>query len=87
MMKDDINPLYLVELMNNAPRCTATSKRSRERCKAPAVRGRTVCRFHGAGGGHGPGTANPAYQHGLRSREWIEMRKEINDFARFAREI
>jgi len=31
-----------------APRCTAKSKRSGERCKAPAVRGWKVCRFHGA---------------------------------------
>src|SRR5947209_1661620 len=30
-----------------APPCSATSKRTRERCKAPAVRGWTVCRFHG----------------------------------------
>jgi len=30
-----------------SPRCTATSKRMRERCKAPAVNGWTVCRFHG----------------------------------------
>jgi tripartite-type tricarboxylate transporter receptor subunit TctC len=34
-----------------APRCSATSKRTRERCKAPAVRGWRVCRFHGARGG------------------------------------
>jgi hypothetical protein len=87
MMKSDANPMYLVELMNNAPRCTATSKRTRERCKAPAVKGRAVCRFHGAGGGHGTGIANPAYKHGLRAREWTEMRKEINDFARFARKL
>jgi hypothetical protein len=30
------------------PRCTATSKRTREQCKAPAVQGWTICRFHGA---------------------------------------
>jgi hypothetical protein len=33
--------------------CSATSKRTRERCKAPAVRGWTVCRFHGARGSTG----------------------------------
>ncbi len=30
---------------------------------------------------------NPAYKHGLRSQEWIGMRKEINDFGRFARKL
>ena len=40
-----------------APRCSATSKRTRERCKAPAVRGWTVCRFHGARGGGPRGSA------------------------------
>jgi hypothetical protein len=32
-------------------RSSAAWKRTRERCKALAVRGRTVCRFHGARGG------------------------------------
>jgi hypothetical protein len=87
MRKDDANPMRLVDLMNQAPRCAAISRRTGERCKGPAVRGGAVCRLHGAGGGHGPGTANPAYKHGLRAREWIEMRKEINDYARFARKL
>jgi hypothetical protein len=39
--------------------------------------------MHGAGGGHKAGPTHPAYKHGLRARAWIEMRKEINDFARF----
>jgi hypothetical protein len=50
-MKTRANPTHLVELMNSAPRCSATSKRSGCRCRAPAVRGRTVCRMHGAGAG------------------------------------
>jgi hypothetical protein len=49
-----------------APRCSATSKRTRERCKAPAVRGWTVCRFHGARGGGPRGKRNGMYRHGLR---------------------
>jgi hypothetical protein len=47
-----------------APRCSATSKRTCERCKAPAVRGWTVCRFHGARGGAPKGKANGAYKYG-----------------------
>jgi hypothetical protein len=48
-----------------ARRCTARSKRTREQCKAPAVRGYDVCRFHGARGGAPKGTANGSYKHGL----------------------
>jgi hypothetical protein len=87
-MKDDANPMRLVELMNNTPRCAAHSRRTGERCKGPAVKGKAVCRMHGGGsGGHKAGPTHPQYKHGLRSRECIEMRKEINDFARFARRL
>jgi hypothetical protein len=44
-----------------APRCSATSKRTRERCKAPAVTGWTVCRFHGARGGSQPPMSTKGY--------------------------
>lgn len=84
-MKSDTNPMNLVELMNNAPRCTAKSKRSGKPCKAPAVKGWTVCRFHGAGGGHGSGKANPAYKHGARSASTTAMRKVINDLVRMTK--
>ena len=83
-MKSDDNPM---KSAHAAPRCTATSKRAGERCKCPAVKGWTVCRFHGARGGHGPGKANPAYRHGMRMREWQEMRKAINDLVRMEKEI
>ena len=36
--------------------CTARSKRTKERCRAPAMRERSVCRFHG-GLSTGPRTA------------------------------
>ena len=51
-----------------APRCSATSKRTKKRCKAPAVRGWTVCRFHGARGGAPKGEANGSYKHGLHTQ-------------------
>ena len=38
-------------LNKHAQRCTATSKRSGERCQNPSVKGWQVCRIHGAGGG------------------------------------
>jgi hypothetical protein len=49
--KMETNLMDLVQRMNAAPRCSATSKRSRRQCKAPAVRRWKVCRFHGARGG------------------------------------
>ncbi len=83
-MKSDDN---LMSKAHAAPRCTAMSKRTGERCKGPAVKGWTVCRFHGARGGHGAGKANPAYKHGMRTREWEEMRKVINDLVRIEKGI
>jgi hypothetical protein len=83
-MKSNANPM---QRAHDAPRCAAHSKRTGQLCKSPAVRGWSVCRMHGAGGGASAGTDHPNYRHGLRSQEWIAMRKKINDFARFAREI
>jgi hypothetical protein len=68
-----------------APRCSATSKRTRERCKAPAVRGWTVCRFHGARGGAPKGKANGAYKHGLHTNEAKKERRLLSDLLRQSR--
>ncbi len=70
-----------------APRCRATSKRTGERCKAPAVRGWTVCRFHGARGGGPRGNANGAYKHGLYTAEMIEERRRFSEIVRESREF
>lgn len=75
MPKTDTNPMYLVALMNAAPRCTATSKRTGERCKGPAVRGWNVCRFHGAGGGGPLGEKHGNFRHGGRTKEAEAIRK------------
>lgn len=55
--------------------CQATSKRSRQRCKAPAMRGRSVCKCHG-GLSTGPKTqagrqrcAKAKTIHGRETRE------------------
>lgn len=46
--------------------CTAKSKSTGERCKRPAVKGMTVCRYHG---GKTPvGIAAPGFVHGRRSK-------------------
>lgn len=71
--------------MNRAPRCTATSKRTGQPCRAPAVRGWRVCRFHGARGGSKAGRGANAYKHGLRSAEAVEERKALNELLRECR--
>jgi len=78
-MESDVTPM---QKAHSSPRCTAHSKRSGLPCKNSAVRGWAVCRMHGAGGGHSPGKANPAYRHGMRSKKWVEMRKAIGELAR-----
>ena len=76
-MKTRANLMNLVELMNRAPRCSARSKRSGCRCRAPAVRSWTVCRFHGARGGAPKGKANGAWRHGMATDEMIEARRDV----------
>ncbi len=70
-----------------APRCSATSKRTGKPCQAPAVRGWSVCRFHGARGGGPRGAANGAYRHGLYTAEAIEERRRFSDIVRESREF
>lgn len=73
--------------MHAAQRCTAKSKRTGLPCKSPAVRGWTVCRMHGAGGGAKPGETHPNYRHGERSADAAVMRKLVNALGREAREL
>ena len=70
-----------------APRCSATSKRTRERCRAPAVRGWAVCRFHGARGGAPEGKANGAYKNGLYTAEAKKERRLLADLLRQSRKV
>ncbi len=72
--------------MHLSPRCTATSKRTRERCRASAVKGWTVCRFHGAGGGAPKGKRNGQYRHGRFTQEAIAERRAVSALLRGARE-
>lgn len=50
--------------MLQSQRCAARGKRSGLKCKAPAVRGKSVCRMHGAFAGAPCGKRNGAYRHG-----------------------
>ena len=57
-MKQDGNPMHPAQRLLLAPRCTARAKRTGSTCKAPAVRGWSVCRMHGAHGGAPSGPGN-----------------------------
>lgn len=54
------------------PQCTATSKRSGQRCRLPALKGRTTCKTHGgrSTGARTPeGKARQAAAHTTHGRE------------------
>lgn len=71
----------------NAQQCSATSKRTRRRCRAPAVKGWAVCRFHGARGGAPEGTRNGAYRHGGFTKEVLAEVRGFREILREAREM
>ena len=71
---------------HNAPRCKATSKRTGRPCRAPAVRGWSVCRMHGARGGGPSGRANGNYRHGGRTKGVMDLVRYINALAKKARD-
>lgn len=73
--------------MHEALRCSATSKRTGLPCRNPAVRGWSVCRMHGAGGGAKPGKAHPNYKHGERSQEAVAIRKFVSALSGDARKL
>lgn len=69
-----------------AKRCTAKSKRSGQECKAPAMKGWTVCRFHGAGGGAPRGVAHGMYRHGRYTSQAIDERGEVAELIALVRQ-
>ena len=71
--------------MHRAPRCRALSKRSGLQCRAPAMRGHSVCRMHGARGGAPKGNRN-AVKHGACSAEAIALGRQVRALARATRE-
>lgn len=67
----------LMDKAHAAPRCRAKSKRSGERCKCAAVRGKNVCRMHGAYAGAPRGPSHGMYKHGRFTCEAIDARRQI----------
>ena len=72
--------------MHLSPRCSARSKRTGQRCRAPAVRGWSVCRVHGAGGGGPKGKRNDNYKHGRFTAEAVKTRRHISALVRASRQ-
>ena len=59
--------------------CNAMSKRTRQRCLAPAIKGKTKCRFHGGkstGAKTAEGRARIAKAHTVHGRETRAIRAE-----------
>lgn len=71
----------------NARQCSAMSKRSGSRCKGPAVKGWSVCRFHGARGGAPRGIRNGRYLDGMQTAEARADRAAGADLIKRAREM
>lgn len=74
-------PSSRVERLRQAKRCGAKA-RSGNPCQAPAERGKTRCRFHGARGGGPKGERNGNYKHGGDTREAVALRKAARDLLR-----
>jgi hypothetical protein len=66
--------------VHRSPRCTATSKRTKQRCQAPAVTGWTVCRFHSARGGDPKGALNGGHTgtNCTRQKRWRGGGRSVN---------
>ena len=77
MAESDVNPIDPTQRLRDAPRCSATAKSTRNRCRNPSKHGWNVCRLHGAGGGARRGKAHPNYRHGLRTKELRDIRRMI----------
>ena len=69
-------------LARAAPRCRARCRRSKLPCRAPAVRGKPVCRLHGGKGGGPMGERNGAYRTGRYTAEAKADRRELRALLR-----
>ena len=79
-----MNAVYAFQ---KSPRCSATSKRTKQPCQAPAVNGWTVCRFHGAKGGAPKGERNGMYRKGHYTKIARKDRLLLLDLLRRSRSL
>ncbi len=71
--------------MQAAPRCQRI-KRNGERCRAPAVTGRRLCRCHGGKAGAPMGNRN-GLKHGLYTGKALERDRKARALLRQIREV
>lgn len=83
-MKSDGNPIDPAQRLRDAPRCSATAKSTRQRCRNPSKQNWNVCRLHGAGGGAPSGSAHPNYKHGRRTLEMKAIRRFVSQLCKEA---
>jgi hypothetical protein len=80
--------INLMDKAHAAPRCAAKSKRSGNQCKAPAIRGKRVCRMHGGKSPGAPcGKLHGRYVDGRETQQAKAARKEVRDLIRMARQL
>lgn len=78
---NDIGPMLA------SPRCGART-RSGERCRSPALRGKTRCRMHGGAPGSGAPMGNGnALKHGLFTRSGIAEQELVRTLLEEARKL
>lgn len=72
--------------MHGSPRCGAKTRKG-GLCRAPAVQGKKRCRMHGGAMGSGAPKGNQnALKHGKYTRRLLEIRRDVAQLMREARE-
>ena len=74
-------------LAQAAPRCRARCRQSKLPCRAPAMRGKQVCRLHGGKGGGPTGERNGAYRTGRYTAETKAERRQLRLLLRELRSL
>lgn len=78
-------------MAHRSKRCTARCKHTKQPCKGPAVKGRSVCRMHGGKAGAPRGERNGNYRHGRSTIEYRERerraRAEYREFRALLKEL
>ncbi|WP_367275162.1 HGGxSTG domain-containing protein [uncultured Erythrobacter sp.] len=69
------------EALRRAPRCQARTRQGKS-CGSPAVRGKTVCRMHGAFAGAPKGRRNGSFKHGGHTKEARALRDDARRLLR-----
>jgi len=72
--------------MHLAKRCSAHCRWTRQPCRSPAVKGRSVCRMHGGYAGAPRGAAHGRYRHGRYTCEAIESKRAVSMLIDLARQ-